>query len=135
MREIKFRCWDKDFNEYSSYHLNRTTVNNIKECERFVFEQFTGLKDKLRNEIYEGDIVRILYTDWGSKPESDPRTLDKYLEDIASIGIVEFNNSSWEVFFKSEKDEYFDEYSSIYPGKYGYIEVIGNIHEHKHLIS
>ena len=95
--------------------------------------QFTGLLDKNGKEIYEGDIVRILYTDWVSKSESDERTLQQYLIDIATIGVIEFNKDRFCVKIKSKKYSDFY-YSSIFAGQHGYIEVIGNIHENAGLL-
>ncbi|RUP37037.1 MAG: hypothetical protein EKK63_15825 [Acinetobacter sp.] len=87
--------------------------------------QFTGLRDKNGKEIYEDDVVKILYTDWISKPENDPRNIDEYLNDIAVKGIVKFKDCKFGIVICSEILD------SIFCGKYGFIEVIGNIHENK----
>ena len=65
MREIKFRAWDK---------VNRLMLNNVstgtitifdngkkadyKDC---IFQQYTGLKDRNGKEIYDRDILLIMY--------------------------------------------------------------------------
>lgn len=81
-REIKFRVWDnvekiwqhnKGFNQIS---FNRegiffpygTGKSNLEWPNRFIVQQYTGLKDKNNIEIYEGDILKCKgYDDWFDK--------------------------------------------------------------------
>jgi hypothetical protein len=83
--------------------------------------QFTGLLDKNGKEIYENDVVKILYTDWVDQSNY-------------SIGKVVFEEDRYWVSIYSKK---YGEYclSPIYPGKYGWIEVIGNIFESPELLE
>ena len=56
MRKFKFRIWD---NKNNCFYISENPYleDGTKEEERFITTEFTGLKDKSRRDIYEGDII------------------------------------------------------------------------------
>lgn len=76
-------------------------------------DQYTGLKDKNGNEIYEWDIIQYQNECADRTPVLVPEMTPKNLEYITGIG-----NSEWE-----EKEN-----------QYSNIEVIGNIYENPELV-
>ncbi|MCG4285848.1 YopX family protein [Lacticaseibacillus paracasei] len=134
-REIKFRAWDKE-NECYLYDIQRAydmlsghvkyddgenacydedCFGDFLDNERYVVEQFTGLKDKNVRSIYEGDIVHA-YDQEPDRDEPDYRGSE-------ATGIVEFHGSM----FMLDDDIVLD-YPPI-------LEVIGNIFEDKQLLE
>ena len=74
MRELKFRAWIKNYNCYADvlgFEQGRLFIQfqsgeraqhrlyvSVEDC---ILEQYTGLRDKNGEEIYEGDIVEYDY--------------------------------------------------------------------------
>lgn len=60
MREIKFKVWDIKYKEMLVGHQMTANGNGeFNNNPQRVPLQYTGIKDKKGNEIYEGDIVRV----------------------------------------------------------------------------
>jgi len=131
-REIKFRAWDKEHKKmiYEGFDSTTTFANvygihsdefgNVhgfyfdKKSDYFdlVLMQFTGLRDKNRKEIYEGDVLQFdqKYEFW------QQNYYQKYKVEIPKIYYTaEFNGLTGETIMD--------------------IEVIGNIYETPNLLN
>lgn len=142
-REIKFKikiegiwcpmAWD----EIMQFVLDG---NDLTHYEK---RQFTGLTDKAGKEIYQFDIVRILYTDWASQTPDEngnyAMTLEEYKKSNSTIGYVDWNHHStgWIIRCKSKYsvEEDGTVMTSIIHGTHGEREVIGDIYYNPELLT
>ena len=129
MRKIKFRAWDKNrrkmasvegfYNPFSEEDSRTRIILNFDDYiqekiflqNRIALMQYTGLKDYNGVEIYEGDIIQ-------SYDGSDAIIPDK---------------------FTVERDDFYTGFSPFIRDEGAAnrhsMEVIGNVHEHPHLIE
>ena len=116
-REIKFRMWSKKVKKFffdpKNVYICLKKSKNEKTShlyEDMVWQQFTGLKDYGRNDIYEGDIVRY------------------ELDETVYIQTVKWGNNGWEMIDTRL-------YSTPLIVNLPNFEVIGNIFENSEILK
>lgn len=140
MREIKFRAWNGEqfyYGKMGAFGLQW----NRDDCilppgSVYVFEQFTGLRDANGVHIHEGDIVQFAVW-WfdGAEQQSILTGLIVYSNDNMSFQLRGARNKDWEFFTGHVGDaEYLTPFSELNFEDADFT-VIGNIHEHPHLLE
>ena len=133
MRELKFRAWGKNSKEYlgdSSQGFNMEELSRLSgQFANWELEQYTGLKDKNGKEIYEGDVVALLF---GYVPMKSVTTENIRIEN-AQKAVIHFDAARaafrYTIKLRTPKDCQFK------PGTKTNMVVIGNIHENPELLG
>ncbi|MGA3475161.1 YopX family protein [Lactiplantibacillus plantarum] len=137
---IKFRAWYMPFGKYGAMQeMVYSRASHIlalaeTEPEKYIPEQFTGLKDVNGNEIYEGDVLRLsyyepktyIYNDKDNlKPEIiAPKKVTRTAQVTKDAGT--FVVSIYKVVFMTLRD--------VDKGRQN-VEVIGNVHANPELLE
>ena len=57
MRDIRFRAWNDNLRKMVYLDPLQWPLDAVQSADKWFVMQFTGLKDRIGNEIWEGDIV------------------------------------------------------------------------------
>lgn len=124
---IKFRAWDKEkkimdivdgikFDEDEVWEIS-FPGDCWRDASNYELMQYTGLHDKNGKQIFEGDVIRILHP-WKNRTHVGEVFKDNYMFNIKGFFIT-----------------HFDFPNQAFSEGTGFMEVIGNIHEHPHLVN
>jgi len=143
-RQIKFRIWCKGTSTNANFNKPRwiqptdfillkyyRCFQDVIESDDFVIQQYTGLKDKNGNEIYEGDIVKYARTKVESIEVAKGCFYSKAIEIGEEIGEILFIKPSFCLSFDHIR---YDDIMPMCLAEHRY-EVIGNIFENKELLN
>ena len=121
MREIKFRAWLKNSKCMEYPKSNRHLFMWVEdENQPMDIMQYTGLKDKNGNSIYEGDLLNVFYTSGGGEHTHD---CVYSVEQIEADGIrLKFQKLLWESYGYNQFP-----LSCELSVRYGHIDIIHDV--------
>jgi len=119
-REIKFRAWDKRAKKwvksFQLYFPKCELAGNFVSDEDIELIQYTGLKDRVGKEIYEGDVLAPMKNDYSPEYKGD--------------WIMTFDRGT---FLAVSVDDRFETWAPYWTEQQ--FEIIGNIYENPELLK
>jgi uncharacterized phage protein (TIGR01671 family) len=121
MREIKFRAFDIENNEWYYFSMNHGYKQFTRASEKLSslldWEQYTGVEDNNGKEIYEGDIIKY----------ADNESMSNWCR--GEVALIVFENGAFLGRMKPFNRNEGDNQNRLYENDSDSREVIGNIHE------
>jgi uncharacterized phage protein (TIGR01671 family) len=139
MREIKFRAWDGKafyvpYTDGHGYFYHGNAAIDMGEITKDPVMQYTGLNDKNGTDVYEGDLIKLLGLEQGTKEgiEFDLKYIYKVTWSEAEL--------AWQLVLVNAEGSYIREglgrlnLSELFRPDLKW-EVIGSIYENKELLK
>lgn len=137
-RPIKFRVWDKDYKEMhvcgenvhdsmsfnedgTAYYYNLQNGEGSGEHGSYILMQYTGRNTYEEQEIFDSDILYFTVFDYNGS-DKQYKGVVKWSDEASAfvISVDKSNEEYWLYWVLNQDDE---------------VEVIGNIHDHPHLLG
>lgn len=121
----KFEYWDSKSNKFDGIFWSMIKHKSFEEVQ-----QYTGLKDKNKKEIYKGDVIRVLM----SHSDYNKTNFEVILKDGAFQMSEKdsYRSTSFAYYFKTATDNGED---TTDKNLYSFFEIIGNIYENPELLK